>query len=350
MQLFGDRYGPNVLPTLIPASAFDKIMCVMEDAGHLDEVVLFTKWYHLDENSVPSIYKLQPINSLIKDYLSSNKQKQQWAETEWAETVEKLEQSLSFASEGHMEENWRETYQTSELHSEFKQGVLQLPRDEATKKCLAFVRDFTKLDFNHVLSLNYADVREETTLSPETGARVHLSYTCDDVRKSRLDNLKSRLVSTSRVKNFRYSVEDPTQILNSVNSEGDDDGYLQNFLDVFCTEMVACLEKAAYIKERDPTPLEADVAAHVAIAMQHQDYYYPSQYSTLIEESVLQYLDNKNITSPFYVHGVCGSGKTFLVSRLLKEILDLKTDDSVAMVRFVGRGHSTSTGIELMSR
>ena len=94
MQLFGDRYGPNVLPTVIPHSAFDKIMCVMEDAGHLDEVVLFTKWYHLDENAVPALYKLQPINSLIPDYMSSNKEKQQQAELEWQETVEKLEQSL----------------------------------------------------------------------------------------------------------------------------------------------------------------------------------------------------------------------------------------------------------------
>ena len=40
IQLFGQSYGPNVLPTLIPAHAFDDIMCVMEENEHIEEVRL----------------------------------------------------------------------------------------------------------------------------------------------------------------------------------------------------------------------------------------------------------------------------------------------------------------------
>ncbi|GMI14525.1 hypothetical protein TrLO_g4897 [Triparma laevis f. longispina] len=343
VQLFGDRYGPNVLPTVIPHSAFDKIMCVMEDAGHLDEVVLFTKWYHLDENAVPAIYKLQPINSLIPDYMSSNKEKQQQAELEWQETVEKLEQSLSIASEGHMEENWRETYQTSELHSEFKQGLLQLPTTEAKGKCLVFVREFQNLDFNEIISLNYTDVREETTRDPETGTLVHLNFSSDAIRKKRLDNLKGRL-SAAGVKVVKSTLGGPMDILKQ-----NENNYLQQFLDTYCSEMISSMEKAAQTKERDPTPLEADVAAHISIAAEHQNYFFKAENAVNAAERVFEYLDDKKDTSPFYLHGVCGSGKSLLMSYVLGEIAKLKTEDSVVMVRFVGAGHSTSTGIELLS-
>ncbi|GMH82373.1 hypothetical protein TrVE_jg6669 [Triparma verrucosa] len=344
VQLFGDRYGPNVLPTVIPHSAFDKIMCVMEDAGHLDEVVLFTKWYHLDENAVPALYKLQPINSLISDYLSSNKEKQQLAELEWQETVEKLEQSLSFASEGHMEENWRETYQTSELHSEFKQGLLQLEKEEANAKCLAFVREFSDLDFNQIVSLNYTDVREETTRDPANpGEQVHLNFSSDAVRKQRLDNLKGRL-SGMGVKVVKSALGGPMDILKQ-----NENNYLQGFLDTYCSEMISSMEKAAQTKDRDPTPLEADVAAHISIATENQNYFFNAQNAINAAEKVFEYLDDKRNTSPFYLHGVCGSGKSIIMSHILGEIVKLKTENSVAMVRFVGAGHSTSTGIELLS-
>ena len=99
-----------MLPSNFPADAFEKIMAVMEDKGHIEQVVLLSKWYHNDENAIPNQYKLQPINSLIPNFLSSNPELQHAAEKEWLETVELLEGSLSMASEGHMGEHWRETY------------------------------------------------------------------------------------------------------------------------------------------------------------------------------------------------------------------------------------------------
>jgi hypothetical protein len=113
--------------------------------------------------------------------------------------------------------------------------------------------------------------------------------------------------------------------------------------------MVNSLIAAAPNSEREPTPLEADVAAHVEIATSHSDYFFPT--ATLIDEisSVFDYLDNRENNSPLYIHGPKGIGKTSFMSHILKEINNVKESNCCVMIRFIGAGHSTTSGIELLS-
>jgi len=342
VQLFGQTYGPNVLPTLIPAHAFDDIMCVMEENEHIEEVVLLTTWYHLDDNAVPPQYKLQPINTFIHDYLASDKQKQEEAEQQWLDTVEKLEAALTFATTHHLDDDWRETYQTSELHSEFKQGILSQSLSENAKSSFAFVREFENIDLSSPLSLNFCDLREESS-ADANGNKVFFRHALDTSKRDRLQDLKTRLMA-SKTKTIETKLPTPASLISTPPHP-----YLQNFLDTFCDSMVESLLSAAPDSEREPTPLEADVAAHVEIATNHSNYFFPT--TTLVDEisSVFDYLDDRDNTSPIYVHGPKGIGKTSFMSHILKEVNDVKDSGCCVMIRFIGSGHSTTTGIELLS-
>jgi hypothetical protein len=63
-----------------------------------------------------------------------------------------------------------------------KQGVLAKNKNAAGRKVLGFVREFLKIDFEDVLSMNFTDVREETEVS-SSGERRHVRF-CQDEAKS----------------------------------------------------------------------------------------------------------------------------------------------------------------------
>ena len=294
--------------------------------------MLLTKWYHLDENATPFAYKLQPINSFIPDFLCPDPSRHAIAEQEWLDTVALLEESLSMASHGHMDNNWRETYQTSELHSEMKQGV----GGKSKSKPLAFIREAVAHDFGDPLYMNYRDVKV-------TQHGEHVSYCCDEVRRERLEALK-RVLGES----------DATLTTSSIPSakalcDGHASAYLTNFLDSFCASMIECLRQAALLNRVLPTPLEADVAAHIHVGRMRQSNFTDNSVTKAKVGKCLEYLDDDNLTSPFYIYGPSGSGKTSVLSKVLEQITDAKKESTHVLIRFVGTGHSTSSGLELLS-
>jgi hypothetical protein len=341
VQLVGDRYGPNVLPSIIPSVAFESIMEVMEDNHHMEQIVLLSKWYHLDENHIPECYVLQPINSLIPGYLSSDKAVHEAAEEQWLEQVELLEESLCIASEGHMDDSWREIYQTSELHSEFVQGVTAFKsKDGIADKCVAYVREFDEVVYDDDVVMNYVDVRSESYVNAN-GGREHIRYIDDPVKKERLDALKVAL-ENSGINVTKYSVPSIKSLIGGESSD-----YLQSFLDKFRSDMIHCLMKTSKLTTILPTPLEADVATHVNVARVRQSHFIQNAITDKAVKECIKYLeDDSDVTcGPYYVHGPSGSGKTYILSKVLQHV----NDNAFSFIRFVGTGHSTSSGYELLS-
>ncbi|XP_018086077.1 uncharacterized protein LOC108698788 isoform X2 [Xenopus laevis] len=54
------------------------------------ELELLTQWYRLDENSAPSIYRLQPISTVYGDIFSRDPDRRQQAKNKWLNTLQKL--------------------------------------------------------------------------------------------------------------------------------------------------------------------------------------------------------------------------------------------------------------------
>jgi len=65
----GQKYGYRPLPTRV----LDKEFHMLTDVLEKESVELLEKWYKLDTNSVPNIYVLQPVSSIYKNFINTNK-------------------------------------------------------------------------------------------------------------------------------------------------------------------------------------------------------------------------------------------------------------------------------------
>lgn len=65
----GQKYGYRPLPTRV----LDKEFHMLTDVLEKESVELMEKWYKLDANSVPNIYVLQPVSSIYKNFINTNK-------------------------------------------------------------------------------------------------------------------------------------------------------------------------------------------------------------------------------------------------------------------------------------
>ena len=64
--LLGNRYGYRPIPRLIPEKEFQLLLSKM--AEDMEGMELLTKWFWKDENSIPSVYVLQPITTHLPHY------------------------------------------------------------------------------------------------------------------------------------------------------------------------------------------------------------------------------------------------------------------------------------------
>ena len=62
----GQKYGYRPFPPKIPASEFTSLRDALVQEGK--DVSVLDKWFKIDRNTIPSIYRLQPISSILKHY------------------------------------------------------------------------------------------------------------------------------------------------------------------------------------------------------------------------------------------------------------------------------------------
>ena len=63
----GDRYGSRLLPTSIPVTEYRNLRRLASWMDK-DEWEAVDKWYIVDTNAVPAVYRIQPITSLLPHY------------------------------------------------------------------------------------------------------------------------------------------------------------------------------------------------------------------------------------------------------------------------------------------
>lgn len=66
-QVFlGQKYGYRPIPTHIPAAEFELLRECAKNVQ--DELELLDAWYKKDMNTVPPVYVLQPISSILSNF------------------------------------------------------------------------------------------------------------------------------------------------------------------------------------------------------------------------------------------------------------------------------------------
>ena len=145
----GQKYGYRPLPASLPSSHFEPMIDGLASLNLGDGVTLLKKWFHKDLNCVPPLYVLQPISSILPNFLNSRKVKLQQADQEeWFKTMQELHKYVLKGTEllkhnNIIPENEYLKFRMSVLEREFTKGILEAA--DTKEDCLAF----TRLFFSH---------------------------------------------------------------------------------------------------------------------------------------------------------------------------------------------------------
>ena len=170
----GQKYGYRPLPSSLPASHFEPMLDGLTSLNLDDGVALLKKWFHKDLNCVPPLYVLQPISSILPNFLNSRKVKLQQADQEeWFKTMQELQRFVLKGTEflkhnNIIPEKEYLKFRMSILEREFAKGILEA-RD-TKEDCLAFTRFLTNINssdqarFPHFVDTNPDGSQVTTTI------------------------------------------------------------------------------------------------------------------------------------------------------------------------------------------
>ncbi|EGD72182.1 hypothetical protein PTSG_00205 [Salpingoeca rosetta] len=101
VTFLGDRYGFRPFPAKINASELDAMLKWLEQSSEEADnnaVRVLRQWFLLDQNCSPPAYILQPVDTIIPDYTSHDRDKQRAAGAKWWPLFEQMQLALRRAS------------------------------------------------------------------------------------------------------------------------------------------------------------------------------------------------------------------------------------------------------------
>lgn len=91
----GQKYGYRPLPTRIEEPEFLSVLSVSSP----EDARLLNQWYKLDSNNIPSLYCLQPVSSIFKNFTNkAHPRLMEEDQNQWWETMGKLNRAVRTAS------------------------------------------------------------------------------------------------------------------------------------------------------------------------------------------------------------------------------------------------------------
>lgn len=139
----GQKYGYRPLPTHIDAAEFSMIReCTKNERVELE---LLDTWYKRDDNTVPPVFILQPISSILTNF--NNKRQRRLMEADqatWWETFGKLQRIMRKAAQvlfiaKKLDREQMHNYFMSVTEREISRGILKAKNVE--DHCLAYIRE-----------------------------------------------------------------------------------------------------------------------------------------------------------------------------------------------------------------
>ena len=104
----GQKYGYRPFPTKIAATEFEKLLSAVHEAS---DHQLLTRWFRRDDNSVPALFLLQPITSILPHYRDrENPELRKKASGDWWAAFERMQVVLRQAADQVLPKNERQKY------------------------------------------------------------------------------------------------------------------------------------------------------------------------------------------------------------------------------------------------
>ncbi|XP_071108697.1 NACHT and WD repeat domain-containing protein 2-like [Haliotis cracherodii] len=331
----GQKYGYRPLPTHIPASEFLMLREVAKNVQ--SELELFDTWYKVDENSVPPVYILQPISSILTNFNNKRHPRlQEQDQSTWWETFSKLQRIIRKAAQvlfitKKIDREQMHNYFMSVTEREIERGILKA-RD-VEEHCLAYVRDISNIN---------------TTLLRIAGKFVDFaSRNVDGEAQKFLKILRDekipKVLSASNIARFvvEWSGKD------GIDSETHKD-YFEQFIDHFYQNIIRLVDNAMSKHER----LAGDVIYTESLQHMHACRMFCTVFRGREEvvERIHQYVVGPS-NMPLVLCGESGCGKTSLMAKGASQVKTWFSEDKspIMILRFLGTTPGSSTIMPLLS-
>ncbi|KAK7466741.1 hypothetical protein BaRGS_00037150 [Batillaria attramentaria] len=235
VAFLGDKYGSRTLPITIPVTEYRTLRRL---ASWMDQdFKAVNKWYLVDTNSVPPVYKIQPITALLPNYndpdpkkrLLREQHRQTWDRDQKSMLTALRRVSVQAHARKLISDEAFMKYYISVTHDEVLQGVDR--GASVQNKVLSFHRSFNIINIEDNIAKRFTDLTSEGEV--------------DEEAKQLREDLKTGTVP-------KYLT--PDQIISNEiewTSDGIDENnsdhkaYLRTFCDTFTARMMEMIDRSS---------------------------------------------------------------------------------------------------------
>lgn len=329
----GQKYGYRPLPTKVLENEFKAILDALK--SYPEDVNLLETWYKLDLNSLPSVFILQPVSSIFKNFTNKNeKNLMEEDQNKWWKTMGQLcvcirkgAKILYDTKKFNQIDNHR--YNWSVTEQEVVRGILDANNN--TQHTLCFIREIKNIN-THLIQYasRFIDMNYSTRKVDEE-AQIMLN----ELRDIKVPN---KLQSTNIVKYDIEWIDDEGISLREHNK------YLDEFSQTFYARIIDLIEKAILKQKIYPhNKLNNEVLQHLHFCKNFTRLF---QGRNDVLEEIKRYIYDDTRTQPFVIYGLPGSGKTSILAKTfinIKEWLIDKQVKPILLIRFLGTTPDSSS-------
>ncbi|XP_078535057.1 uncharacterized protein LOC144821717 [Lissotriton helveticus] len=313
-------------------------------ANYDKDLALLTQWYRLDENCVPSVYKLQPISTFYGDIYSKDPVRKQQAKSKWLITLQKLHEILKecapIALEKQTADNLLKTVLQQELQQSFQ--VPGIPEDY----CHCFKRVITDLQYN-LSSKTASEYIDILPLKPEINTELQ------EAHQSFIKSIHSKLRHTNI---YEYSVSWGWDGINPKNNRSHA-YYLERFCNDFQRIAIAQFNRMASSQKFPEVPDARRRKQVFRFQCEEEILEHAQHCHTLVKDFIgrdeflqnLKYCVQSSNRRLVLVHGEAGCGKSAVMAKAALLLPEWISGDVRVVLRFVGVT-GESKNIRLMLR
>ncbi|KAI0230190.1 hypothetical protein LSAT2_019418 [Lamellibrachia satsuma] len=318
------------------------VHCLLSDMkadntkGEYPDPKLIRRWYRLDSNTIPAVYRLQKISGQFPDVLRNDPSKRSTARANWMHVARRLQKLLfSYAEQVITDKAVVRRYDMSLLEQQLNQGLLD--STDADDRCVWFRRIIEDIEESPVDTkvANYIDIQPSSTRIDKTAIRRMK----DLVEKKLLSKLREDHV-------FEYAINWSKKGINPADVRAHHvyiDRMCKDFAHVVGNRIDEAIRAEAARPDRK-SPLFQEVSQHVTFC-QHRARSFTGRRELL--QSLKAYIRSSQ-TKPLVVCGKPGCGRRSLMAKAAKEAHNwVQIGEPATLVRMIGLTVS-STSVRLL--
>eukprot|EP00055_Hartaetosiga_balthica_P014815 m.83631 g.83631 ORF g.83631 m.83631 type:complete len:1589 (-) comp8697_c0_seq1:339-5105(-) len=346
ISLLGQKFGFQPFPSIIPQDTFETLREALASSidDESESIKLLAKWFELDMNVVPPVYRLFPITDHLPSFGNEASPKEAkaasliwWAEFESMQLAfRRATESVSLPDDAVL--------QFFQSVTEHETRVALAPTEEMSnavlldinKRCVWFNRNIVDIEdnLNDPIVRDFIDMRGDEL---DTHSVNKLQELKDGfIAESGLTNITEYKIKWASGKGVDPNNQEHAHYLNSLCD--DVKNALINSIQEASTKASALREDATFV----------ECAHHARFCRERVEMFYGRE--ELVQEIVSYFsVPSEGSLEPLVVHGVSGSGKTSIVAKAAHTVSTSITDACVVL-RFIGTSGGSTTLPLLLQR